>query len=127
LIIDLLVFLTFWRSFIMQIIKFSSVAVTILAAGAFSLLVPQLSTAADMNQPGKGWDTFQSGSGQRLPDYSQAYMGTSMNSAPGQGWDVFHSGAEGAVPVTTSYKGTSMSPSTGQGWDVFHSGVGDRI
>lgn len=111
----------------MQIIKFSTIATAMLAAGAFSLIAPQWAMAADMHQPGKGWDAFNSRSGEPLPVYDRSYMGTSMQSAPGQGWDVFRSGAEGTVPVTTPYQGTSMKPSTGEGWDVFHTGIGDPI
>lgn len=109
----------------MQIIKLSAMAATVFAA---SLLTPQMTAAAtDLHQAGNGWDAFNSNSGERLPNYEHAYMGTSMQSAPGQGWDVFHTGAEGTVSVATRYEGTSMKASSGEGWDVFHSGIGDPL
>jgi hypothetical protein len=111
----------------MHIIKLTSVVGTLLAASALSLLVPQLSLAGEMREPGKGYDTFHNGTGEPLPTYDRAYMGTSTKSAPGQGWDVFHNGADGNVSVTTNYEGTSMKPSSGQGWDVFHTRSGDPI
>jgi hypothetical protein len=113
--------------FIMRFIKFTTVATAVLAAGGLLLIAPQWSMAADMHQPGKGWDAFNSRSGEALPSYDKSYMGTSMQSAPGQGWDVFRSGAEGTVPVTVHYQGTSMKPASGEGWDVFHTGIGDPI
>lgn len=111
----------------MRFIKFTTVAAAILAAGGFSLIAPQWSIAADMHQPGKGWDAFNSRSGEALPSYDKSYMGTSMQSAPGQGWDTFQTGSGTKIPAGQGYQGTSMKPVTGEGWDVFHTGIGDPI
>ncbi|HYP67887.1 MAG TPA: hypothetical protein VEP67_06485 [Thiobacillaceae bacterium] len=110
----------------MKSIKLRAVAAGILATGAFAFFTPQLSVAADLSQPGKGWDLFQSRGGEQVPG-SADYIGTAMNSAPGQDWDVFHSSAEGAVPITSRQGSTDMNLTFGEGWDVFHSGNGDRI
>ncbi|MGO9444306.1 MAG: hypothetical protein ACLPXB_05945 [Thiobacillaceae bacterium] len=109
----------------MQIVKSLSAVSILLAAGALSLMVPQISVAGEMHHPGQGYDAFHSGSGEPLPTYDHAYMGTSMKAAPNQGFDIYHLGAVGTVPA--NYEGTSMMPTPGQGWDVFRSGIGDRI
>ena len=109
----------------MKSIKLRVVAATVLATGTLAFFTPQLSVAAD--QPGKGWDAFQSRSGEQVLIDNAAYTGTAMKSAPGQDWDVFHSSAEGAVLVTSRQEGADMNLTTGKGWDVFHSGNGDRI
>jgi hypothetical protein len=107
----------------MQIINFPS-AVSVLAAGVFALMVPQLA-AADTHWPGQGYDVFHSNVGEPLPTYDRGYMGTSMKSAPTQGFEIYNLGNIGNVPA--SYEATSMMPTPGQGWDVFHSRSGDPI
>lgn len=106
----------------MKSTKLHLAVASIMATGTLAFFTSQLSVAADMHQPGKGWDMFQSGSGEKV---SSDNTGTAMNSAPGQGWDVFYSRVEGEVPITTRQQGSDIAP--GKGWDIYHIGRGDHL
>jgi len=45
------------------------------------------------SMPGKGWDTFNAGQGERVPEASTGYRGTSLQT-PSGGYDAFGSGSK---------------------------------
>lgn len=90
-------------------------------------LTGALLAAPAFSAPGKGWDAFNLGQGDRIHD-SGHYMGTAMSNSAGKGFDVFRTGTGDPLPETgKSYLGTSMGGSAGKGWDAFNLGQGDRI
>ena len=111
----------------MKSINLRTIVAGVLTTGTFALLMPQVSAAADLHQPGKNWDVFQSRNGEQVSVDNTAYTGTALQSAPGQDWDAFHSRGEGAELITTRQEGTNMNLGFGKGWDVFNSRSGDRI
>ncbi len=97
----------------MKSIKLSAVMASMLGAGAL-LIAPVISNAAT----GQGWDAFNAGDGDRI--VSQAYVGTSMQSAPAEGFDILNLDRE--VPKSGGYAGTSLSKPTGDS-DAFSAGA----
>jgi hypothetical protein len=81
---------------VMKTIKMNAVVAGCLGAGTL-LMTPMISSAAEA---GQGWDTFNSGDGERITVVpASAYQGTSLSSAVGQGWDAFNSGDGEKVPA----------------------------
>lgn len=97
-------------------------------AGALSVSTVLFALPASADQPGKGWDTFQTGAGEPVV-VQTTKASTFVNGAPGKGWDTFQTGA--GEPVTVRQAGaaraTLASAMPGKGWDTFHTGAGEPI
>lgn len=97
-------------------------------AGVFAASAFLLSLPAVAGQPGKGWDTFQTGAGE--PVSVQTTKGdTLLNGAPGKGWDTFQTGAGEPVTVrkATAVGVAAATGAPGKGWDTFHTGGGEPL
>lgn len=95
----------------MKTIKMKAVAAGLLGAGAL-LMTPMTSFAAEA---GQGWDTFNTGDGERIAVNSDsAYMGTSLSSPVGQGWDTFNTG-DGEKFPEPNYKRASPASAASEG------------
>jgi hypothetical protein len=104
---------------IMRTIKTAS-----LISGFLGVSAVLVSTAAMSATPGKGWDVFNVGQGERITAVAKG-ADTSKGS-PGKGWDVMRTGAGERVPdYSQDSKGESSRAS--KGWDVFNMGLGDPI
>ena len=92
----------------------------------FGLAGLLLSTTA-MSAPGRGWDVYQSGSGDPIPVGAQSAHAPGAATA-GKGWDVMHTGSGQPISVSAQASGSAASgASAGKGWDTFNMGLGERI
>lgn len=97
-------------------------------AGALSVSTIIFALPAAAGQPGKGWDTFQTGAGEPVTIQTTA-VGAVVNGAPGKGWDTFQTGAGEPIIVrqasAAGAAGASAMP--GKGWDTYGTGAGEPI
>lgn len=82
-----------------------------------------LSTAA-LSAPGRGWDFYNIGAGDRIPVGAQSANAPGAASA-GKGWDFYNNGAGQRIPVSTQAAATDAG--AGKGWDFYSMGLGERI
>lgn len=98
-----------------------------IASKLFSALivVTTLSATPVFADPGKGWDVFNTGAGEKIsvPPASRP----SIVAGAGKGWDVFNTGTGQPLQLLPNYQGVSSHPGHGQGWDVFRAGVGEKL
>lgn len=96
-------------------------------AGALSAVACLVALPAFADQPGKGWDTFQTGAGERISvSESGSHTNAVLSGAPGKGWDTFHTGA-GEPIRPLAQQDMAMNGVPGKGWDTFHAGAGEPI
>jgi hypothetical protein len=101
---------------VMKTINRNAVVAGLLGAGAL-LMSPMTAFAAE---PGQGWDTFNTGDGERITvSAATAYMGTSLPTAVGKGWDTFNVGDGQGLPASNlDFKRASPAPSASEGIDI---------
>ena len=75
-------------------------------------------SAASASDPGKGWDIYHTGQGERIG-----------RAAPGQpasgGFDVYQMGM--GEPIHAAAHQGSTQSSAGQSWDIYHIGMGEPV
>lgn len=91
---------------------------------AFLLAGSILATSASADS-GKGWDVFNTGTGEKIP--ASSGMVPSVLAGAGKSWDVFQVGSGEPIRGMTSYVGTSFHDVQGAGWDVFKVGQGEKL
>lgn len=75
---------------------------------------------------GKGWDVFNTGSGQ--PISTVATAATPTKGVPGKGFDVMRAGGGEPIPhYASDSRGESSHASSGKGWDVFNMRAGEPV
>ncbi|MDT3707523.1 MAG: hypothetical protein ROZ09_11905 [Thiobacillus sp.] len=89
-----------------------------LGVSAFLVALP-----AFADQPGKGWDTFNTGAGEAIAVHQSAQK---SGGSPGKGWDTFQTGAGEPVAVHQA-NGAKVSMAAGKGWDTFRTGAGQPL
>ena len=92
--------------------------------GALSAFACLVALPAFADQPGKGWDIFQTGAGEPVAVHPSSTPAS--GGSPGKGWDTFQTGAGEPVVVHPS-SGTKVSMSAGKGWDTFRTGSGEPL
>lgn len=98
-------------------------------AGSIGLSGLLLASPA-MCEPGKGWDTFNTGQGDPIPVAGRSDTGVSAGGASaGKGWDTFRMGQGDPIPVSSRAAPGHSARVTGAGeaWQVFYTGERSKL
>lgn len=91
---------------------------------SFIAAASMLASTQAISAPGKGWDTFNSGSGD--PIVATPNTDSASNTTAGKGWDAFRMGMGQPIPDSASVEKSQVTDA-GKGWDTFNMGLGQKL